>query len=145
MRLRLFLSFRDRGATLRLEGTVKDSILGGGEGCTKRFFLLTHNNFKNIWGARAPPCPPAPRSLFLIRKGEPGWQTKFFEKHRLTNFKPGAKEIRGFFSTSDELCKFVFWHVTANTKHSHGVERGFFTIGEPVSFLKPLIWSISDA
>ena len=59
-----------------------------------------------------PPRPPAPLSLFLIRKGEPGLsclrQTKCFEKHRLTNFKPGAKEIRGFFPTSDEQCKFVF-------------------------------------
>ena len=75
-----------------------------------------------------PPRPPAPRSLFLIRKGEPGLrcfrQTKCFEKHRLT-FKPGAKKTGGFFSTSDEQCKFVFWHVTADTKHSHGVERGF--------------------
>ena len=90
-------------------GTVKDSIFGG---CTRRFFLLTLYNFKNNWGGYVPPRPPAPLSLFLIRKGEPGLsclrQTKCFEKHRLTNFKPGAKEIRGFFPTSDEQCKFVF-------------------------------------
>ena len=59
-----------------------------------------------------PPPPPTPaRSLFLIRKGEPGLrcfrQTKCLEKHRLTNFKSGAKEIEGFFNF-DEQCKFVF-------------------------------------
>ena len=49
--------YRDRGATLRLGGgggTVSDSILGG----TRRFFLLTLYNFKNIGGARAPHGPP---------------------------------------------------------------------------------------
>ena len=30
---------------------------GGG---TKQFFLLILYNFGNIWGARAPPCPPPP-------------------------------------------------------------------------------------
>ena len=126
----LFLFFRDRGATLRLVeeggGTVKDSILGEG-GCTRRFFLLTLYSFKNIWGARdpPPPSPPAPRSLFLIRKGEPELrcfrQTKCFEKHRLSiilNLE--LKKIRGFFQTSDEQCKFIFWHVTAATKHAMG-------------------------
>ena len=50
--------YRDRGATLRLEGrgggggggTISDSILGGGG--TKHFLLLILYNFRNIGGAR---------------------------------------------------------------------------------------------
>ena len=39
---------RDRGTTLRLGGTVSDSILGGGR--RRQFFLLTLYNIKNIGG-----------------------------------------------------------------------------------------------
>ena len=57
---------RDRGATLKLGGTISDSILGG----TKHFFLLIFYNFKNIGEALAPLPPPppssSPRSLLTI-------------------------------------------------------------------------------
>ena len=90
-----------------------------------------------------PPAPPAPRSLFLIRKGEPGLrcfrQTKCFEKHRLINFKPGAKEIRGFLSTSDEQCIFCFLTRYCGYQAQPWGRERFPTIGEPVSFSKPLI------
>ena len=52
----------DCGASLRLGGTVSDSILGGGGGGTRHLFLLTLDNSKNIRGARAPghPCSAVP-------------------------------------------------------------------------------------
>ena len=56
---------RDRGATLKLGGTISDSILGG----TKHFFLLIFYNFKNIGEALAPlhpPPPSSPRSLLTV-------------------------------------------------------------------------------
>ena len=55
------VSFRDCGATFQMwEGTISDSIFGGGGG-TKHFFLLILYNFKNIWGGAC-----TPRSLVLI-------------------------------------------------------------------------------
>ena len=45
---------RDRGANLRLGGTVSDSMMGG----TRHFFLLTLYNFKNIGGPHAPRASP---------------------------------------------------------------------------------------
>ena len=62
---------QDCGATLRYGGgggggTISDSILGG----TKHFFLVILYNFKNIGeggGARAPPAPPTPLSLYSLQ------------------------------------------------------------------------------
>ena len=60
---------RDRGATLRLGGTVSDSIFGGGGGAQDTFFALILYNFKYIGGRGGrgggardprPPCSAVP-------------------------------------------------------------------------------------
>ena len=72
----LYVSRRDRGATLRLgEGggsTVSDSLLGG----TRHFFLLALYNFKNIGGrghVPLPSPPPATRSQSRLEGSRLKW------------------------------------------------------------------------
>ena len=71
----------DWGAPLRTQ------YWGGGGGCTRRFFLLTLYNFKNIWGARAPltppPPPPPPLSAVPVLNSQ-GWtRLKMFQADKM--------------------------------------------------------------